>query len=500
MKRNKLIYAIIYILIIVLGICSNFNDYVIYAEAESIDPFEQVKQGIIMIYSGFTDDTGKFYRLKAVNGFLVSQFDSGVYVVTTSEALHSEEKTIIEYCDRNEIAIDGNYNESIQVVVKGDVTVNADILIESKQENYAVLRIDSLIEEKQCLILKKSSELAPGDSVYAFGYADVTDGTSQRYMSFDDADVEVQKGIVQDLTKEKDGVLYLAHTASVTDNNIGGPLVDDEGCVIGLNNYTYIAENGAENYSLPIEEIQEVLDSFAIEYLDNHYVSLINSLQMTLNECRAIQSSNIYTKKSTELLEEAITKCENYMKESDNDEKIMQRYLDELKYAQKNLVPRMKNTRKVIIILAVIIAVLMIRLLYLILSLNRKEKNWKKGSYNKKEKQSDVELVSKDNEKHETSLVYIKRVKNGQIILLGRADIYIGANKDDSDVLIEGNQKISRRHAKINYKNGSYFIADCGSANGTFINGKKIQTDQEAKLNFGDKIDLADEQFEFNGR
>jgi len=44
----------------------------------------------------------------------------------------------------------------------------------------------------------------------------------------------------------------------------------------------------------------------------------------------------------------------------------------------------------------------------------------------------------------------------------------------DNDLVIE-NLSVSRRHAQIEDENGRFFVTDLGSANGTFVNGNRIQ-------------------------
>lgn len=49
---------------------------------------------------------------------------------------------------------------------------------------------------------------------------------------------------------------------------------------------------------------------------------------------------------------------------------------------------------------------------------------------------------------------------------------------------------VSRRHAKINF-NGSWFIEDLNSSNGTFINENKIVPNEPQRINNGDSVALS---------
>ena len=54
---------------------------------------------------------------------------------------------------------------------------------------------------------------------------------------------------------------------------------------------------------------------------------------------------------------------------------------------------------------------------------------------------------------------------------------------------------LSRRHAEIVPVNGSWMLKDCGSANGTFLNGMRV--DRDRQLHTGDRIRLGDTEIVF---
>jgi pSer/pThr/pTyr-binding forkhead associated (FHA) protein len=49
---------------------------------------------------------------------------------------------------------------------------------------------------------------------------------------------------------------------------------------------------------------------------------------------------------------------------------------------------------------------------------------------------------------------------------------------------------VSRRHAKIHQKGTRFFIEDVGSANGTFLNGKRLTPYLPHPLQEGDELQL----------
>lgn len=75
----------------------------------------------------------------------------------------------------------------------------------------------------------------------------------------------------------------------------------------------------------------------------------------------------------------------------------------------------------------------------------------------------------------------------GREWLLDKDKITIG-REDENDVVLP-DRRVSRRHALIERRGDRYYIQDCGSKNGTFLNGHLIQT--PAPLKDGDEIQVA---------
>ena len=50
---------------------------------------------------------------------------------------------------------------------------------------------------------------------------------------------------------------------------------------------------------------------------------------------------------------------------------------------------------------------------------------------------------------------------------------------------------VSRKHAKFTYKDGTWFVQDLNSTNGTYLNGLKLLPLQEFPLKNGDKLSLS---------
>jgi hypothetical protein len=77
----------------------------------------------------------------------------------------------------------------------------------------------------------------------------------------------------------------------------------------------------------------------------------------------------------------------------------------------------------------------------------------------------------------------------GADLLVGRKDNQRGIYPD-VDLGLDGGYDagVSRRHAIIASQGGSFALEDLGSANGTFVNGRRLQPETPAPIRHGDEL------------
>jgi pSer/pThr/pTyr-binding forkhead associated (FHA) protein len=85
------------------------------------------------------------------------------------------------------------------------------------------------------------------------------------------------------------------------------------------------------------------------------------------------------------------------------------------------------------------------------------------------------------------ALLLVKRGPNaGSTFLLGKAEVSAG-RRPDNDVFLD-DVTVSRRHAVFERREeGSWFVRDVGSLNGTYVNGEQVE---ETKLAHGDEVQI----------
>lgn len=92
---------------------------------------------------------------------------------------------------------------------------------------------------------------------------------------------------------------------------------------------------------------------------------------------------------------------------------------------------------------------------------------------------------------------YLVPEEQGQeLISLGEFPFFIGRFQKDTASL-EKKKNISRMHSKIEKMGEQFFISDLNSTNGTFVNEKRIENNQQIVLTEGDKVSFADVPYYF---
>lgn len=507
------------------------------------DPVNEAKKSIVEIYSGFTTNDESFHKLKHASGFVIGNESDRAYVITTYDTLKSSEKKKKKYCKKKNISVENQtLNDDILVVVKGDVTARAEIVTASEKENYAILQVDGGISERIPVKLDTTENVVTGDTVYALGFAEdagENDESTDRHTEFTDMDVEIIEGKIQDSRSNQGGILYLQHSAKISEGNTGGPLLNEDGYVIGVNTASLNEEGRSIFYSLPMDGIQEILDNFQVIYESKSSDEIIQQYRLLLEECKSLAVNKTYKSKSKEKLSEVLQSVEA-IDVNDMGKEQMKEKIQLLEDAKEELQLKMSVTRKLIFFLAFVIVVLLFWLIGLLIwkinwkrrvkSIPNTEGEWGKIEENskrnqfhttrkKKEENESGNITSVDDEEGTRILnsplehvsgnygsaafqsrkrkASIKCIRTGQNILLQKPEIFLGKKQEGNDIVFSDNKAVSRQHACVFWEQEQYYLMDLGSSNGTFLNGKKIAEREKTLLKDKDNIMLADEKLIF---
>ena len=84
----------------------------------------------------------------------------------------------------------------------------------------------------------------------------------------------------------------------------------------------------------------------------------------------------------------------------------------------------------------------------------------------------------------------------GKSIVINKSPLRIGKLFESSDLRIE-NHAVSRKHAEIVKEGENYYVIDYYSKNGTYINGRRIESGVKELLHINDLIRFADSEYQF---
>lgn len=87
-------------------------------------------------------------------------------------------------------------------------------------------------------------------------------------------------------------------------------------------------------------------------------------------------------------------------------------------------------------------------------------------------------------------------VTNGQNIWIDTEECILGKSPEYAHKVIEGSSSVSRKHCRICWISGQFYIEDMGSLNHTYVNGILVKNGECIPLQTGDVIQIADLEYE----
>lgn len=510
----------------------------------------RAEAGIIEVQSGFIDEKGRFWQMKSGSGFLIANKESATYIVTNCSSVSNTPRRIKKFCKKNSIDTENmQLTNSIRVVITGDVTASAEVVVKSAEKDYCVLSAANVVSQKESLKLGDSARIAANDLVYAYGFPKQPE-SGEETIEYSERDVRAIQGAVTQTEAYLEGGVYLAHSAPVIQGYEGGPLMDADGYVIGLNCKQSPEDDTGIAYALPINEISAVLDNFSIYYGSRAIDEARAQLEAAYQECTIIQAEGGYKKATMEALDQAIEAAGEMLNQPEPYAADLLNAVQALVTARDALVPKTEVLFIIDIVMAVCDLILFIWMLVLAvknaqekkqMDMRRMQPSAQGAGYQgpqgmgaqNRQRQPSAQSVNHfrqpspqgaNNSLRQPSLqgaannlrqpsaqsaehfrqpvappagrrLRLIRQKTGQMVVLNKNQFIVGKSQTLADYCIADNQTISRKHAMLFEDNGGWYIDDLSSLNGTCVNGKKVVPGEAVRLRGGDEITLSDEEF-----
>ena len=513
---------------------------------------EDPANGILQVMLAYEDDGGQRTYFTAGTCFLINEeyvvtnkhiFD--LDVVDSATGLTTRE-VIMETLGLDELP-DNDPHLKLFVFANRDTNVEATVHENAQSDvlDFAALQLSEKIYGRQPLVLGDSDAIKQRDNVYAYGFP--ADSISNKNFNTKD-DVSISSGIVSKVTVTG-SVDIIEHTAQLNNGNSGGPLLNEAGEVVGINEFIV----DQKNYSIQINAIKEILDTWGIPYTGGTGGSTgggtepteltVEDLQSKIDTAKAL-SLDGYTEESVKAFQDAIAEAESVAAGSP-DSAAIQSAIDAISAAQSGLVK--EETEPVVeeetaegpnwfliggIIAIVVIVIVVVIIIIVVVNGNKKKKAKQAPPVQQKvtppvqQIQPNTPPVSpvqpggyptmpQDDGAGETTLLdsgagettllgggmggaYLIRKKNGEKIPITSQNFAIGKERRRVNYCISDNTSVSRYHVVIMKKGSDYYAADQKSSNFTFVNGVQLSPYQETLLTDRSTLKLSDEEFEFH--
>lgn len=514
------------------------------ADSQSVQGDGEVdaRDSILQIAIGYKDDGGVVGYYLNGTGFLINEeyVLTNKHVVTMNDGLRDKIK---EDYGLSELK-DNDDHLGLYLMVNRDMSIPASVheSIQSDNMDFAALKLSGKIYDRTPAILGDSQKVQTKDEVFAMGFPEDSYNTKDFNTK---ADVSTVGGTVSKITESLAGggtVDIIEHSANLNNGNSGGPLLNADNEVIGINTFV----QGKKNYSVQINHIKNALDTFGIPYSsggeikpepepepeppkpDTDKLDILKSQLNSELEQAKQKDTEGYTKESVKMLNDAIGSSEATAKRDDVTEREIEDSISELKRAVRDLEEEKGPNLVLILGIAGAVVVVILIVVIVIVSSGSKKKPATGGS-NSNNYGGNINpipsggqgivpsnTVGGDGDEGTTMLgqdnggaggttllsgmgnAYLIRRKGNEKVVVNTQNFIIGKERRRVNYCISDNTSVSRCHVQIVKKGPDYYAVDQNSTNGTFVNGNKAMPHQEVLLNEGAVLKVSDEEFIFH--
>ena len=524
---------------------------------KAISAAENPADGTLQVWLEYEDDNGNSVALSGGSCFLINE----EYVLSNYHIFNLNEEiapgvtirsAAMETLGLSELK-DNDPHLKIRVYANRDMSVLATIhdSVQSQTMDYVAMKLSDKMYDRKPLAVGDSSTVQQTQTVNAYGFPE--DSIENKEFNTA-ADVSATDGTISKLTVGGRADFF-EHTAQLNHGNSGGPLVDSNKSVIGVNTFTYGNSSDQKYYAVQINAIKSGLDTFGISYInagaqattqtpdeeepeekEGPDADLVTALKSEITKAKAVDTKN-YTEESVKVLNDTISEAEKVANDTEATDAQVTSATSDVKAAVENLEEKSgMNFLLIGGIAAGVIVVVVVIIIIVVSSNSKKKKKAQAGNGNvppsgmpqqpngavvppnrapeqpkapyaqpyQAEPDGAGETTLLDSGAGETTLLngagsaYLIRKKNGEKITINSQNFAIGKERRRVNYCISDNTSVSRYHVVITKKGSDYYAADQKSSNFTFVNGVQLNPYQETLLTDRSTLKISDEEFEFH--
>lgn len=500
-------------------------------EAQTIEKYDE-KKGIASIRLMYVADTGARDIIKSGYAFFIGD-ENNVYLISCCDTviLNDEEKNIV--AASHGVTVD-KAQTVIELVLKNDVIVELSVVNCSEGMDFAILQPSTKLSSCTTIRLSTdSTDTKKGDTVRTY-----------------DADMQQIDCVIDDWTEINDAHYYMYRSAYAVTKGL--PLMNEDGEVVGIISSANKG-NPEETFALQIDEVTEVLDVLGITYNPEIIVDTA-ALEEQIAAFDELEKAK-YTELSWKECENSRNDAKALLdKVAEGD--VTSYTQDEVDASAAELAEKIANLVKagvtvktmtiIAIVEGIILTIVIITLAVLLIVKTKKYKKMLKAEENHtvmaKEALklsgrvtpgfianntnmptnrslnetgnsqpitevggetsvlgADMNCQSGYLESNIPTYPKLLRYKTGETVIIKQNSFIVGSSMGAVDYCIRYNNNISRKHACIMRFEDGYYIQDLDTTNGTYVNDVRVCPGRYMKLDNGNVIKLAEEEFEFRG-
>ncbi len=172
-------------------------------------------------------------------GFAIGEVGKPVeYIVTNNHVVQGDE---------------GNTTATIAFDLASNDFVSANVYFYDAAKDVAVLKLPQPTNKREAMVLCPMKNVNPDDAFAALGYPG---NQSTDWPKYNMDDITVTKGGIKKADRINGVDVYMLDLA-ITHGNSGGPLVNSQGEVVGINTFGL----NDDNYAITIDELLNVIDT-----------------------------------------------------------------------------------------------------------------------------------------------------------------------------------------------------------------------------------------------
>lgn len=241
-----------------------------YAASEADASYLEAKNGVVLVMElvALNDQVVAAYRGSAF--FVGVPGEDVQYLVTNHHVV--EDYLYYGAGTRTTWEEDGetySLKSYVRVYFDEENYVEAYVVDYDEASDFALLRLEKATDKRQALVLCAPSEEMVGTSVYAIGFPAIADNTAvDSVSSWGIEDVTVTTGSISRLiTTSGSGARKIQMDAAISGGNSGGPLVNQNGSVVGVNVMGVSDGEDTLYYAVNIEDVIPMLKLYDVNYV-----------------------------------------------------------------------------------------------------------------------------------------------------------------------------------------------------------------------------------------